>query len=248
MSKSYSEKNLPVITVITVVYNAVSLIESTIASVLDNDYKNLKYIIIDGASTDGTVEVIRRYEKRLTAFVSEKDNGIYDAMNKGWALAAPYSYILFLGAGDRLENLPADMNQYTVNDVIYGRVHLEGQKVFIPRAGILLRLYNTLHHQALLVNKSIHSKPPFNIRYSVYADFDFNQRLLKQGVNFVYSVGLVSYSLPDGVSHKTNLSELISIIRKNFGFSWSILSFIAFKLTMLLPSLRRFKPVVTDRQ
>ena len=75
------------ISVITVCYNAVSGIERTIKSVLNQTYEHLEYIVIDGGSTDGTIEVINRYKDKIAYFISEKDNGIYDAMNKGIKVA-----------------------------------------------------------------------------------------------------------------------------------------------------------------
>src|SRR5512133_3088942 len=77
----------PLISIITVVYNGIKTIEQTIQSVINQPYPNKEYIIIDGGSTDGTVEVIRKYKSDLAYWISERDNGIYDAMNKGIALA-----------------------------------------------------------------------------------------------------------------------------------------------------------------
>jgi glycosyltransferase involved in cell wall biosynthesis len=94
-------------TIITVSYNAIDTIESTINSVLSQDYNNIEYIIIDGNSSDGTKEIIHRYENRISKWISEKDNGIYDAMNKGIQLAT----------GDIIGILNAD-DLYSINDII----------------------------------------------------------------------------------------------------------------------------------
>ncbi len=91
----------PVITVITVVYNGVNFIRQTIESVLHQQYDNVEYIIIDGGSTDGTLELIKSYEDAVDYWVSEPDNGIYDAMNKGIACSTG-DYLLFLNARDEL--------------------------------------------------------------------------------------------------------------------------------------------------
>ena len=88
------------ISVVTVCYNAVDCIEETMLSVLDQTYPNIEYIVIDGGSSDGTADVIRKYADRLAYWVSEPDKGIYDAMNKG-IVAATGDYINFMNAGDR---------------------------------------------------------------------------------------------------------------------------------------------------
>ena len=78
----------PILSIITIVYNNVRDIERTMLSVLNQSYQNIEYIVVDGASTDGTLGIIQRYQDRLSKVVSEKDAGIYDAMNKGLALAS----------------------------------------------------------------------------------------------------------------------------------------------------------------
>ena len=75
---------LPKISVVTVTYNRVDYLEDTILSVINQNYPNLEYIIIDGGSTDGTLEIIKKYEKHLSYWISEKDNGMYDAIQKGF--------------------------------------------------------------------------------------------------------------------------------------------------------------------
>ena len=176
-----SSSYLPCITVITVVLNGVESIESTITSVINQPYKNLKYIVIDGGSTDGTVDIIKRYENSISFWISEKDCGIYDAMNKGWAHADAESFILFIGSGDRLLSLPESLERYSSADIVIGDVLLGEDTLFKSAAGWRLKIYNSLHHQALLINKQLHQNPPFNTHYKVYADFDLNQRLLKSG-------------------------------------------------------------------
>ena len=91
------------ISVVTVSYNAVSTIEQTILSVINQTYPNVEYIIIDGGSTDGTVDIIKKYADKIAYWVSEPDKGIYDAMNKG-GLKTTGDFIQFLNAGDWLEN------------------------------------------------------------------------------------------------------------------------------------------------
>jgi glycosyltransferase involved in cell wall biosynthesis len=101
------------ISIITVVLNDASQLEATIQCVIEKKTTvDLDYLIIDGGSTDGTIDIIKRYDKQLYYWTSERDSGIYSAMNKGWMSAANDNFILFLGAGDRLISLPDNMDCY----------------------------------------------------------------------------------------------------------------------------------------
>lgn len=91
-------KNNPLISVVTVSYNAVLTIEQTILSVINQTYPHIEYIIIDGGSTDGTVDIIKKYANRIAYWVSKPDKGIYDAMNKG-IRTAKGEWINFMNAG-----------------------------------------------------------------------------------------------------------------------------------------------------
>jgi glycosyltransferase involved in cell wall biosynthesis len=232
------------VTVITTVYNRVAEFAETVQSVLQFARPDLEYIVIDGGSTDGTVELIRTHSNQLKHWLSEPDRGIYDAMNKGWALADPESRVLFLGAGDRLLALPNDSELGQNSDVVlYGNVQLDRGHVFHARAGIWLKLFNSLHHQALLIPKQLHPEPPFDLLYPLYADFDFNQRLCLQGVSFRFEPGLLSYAAPDGLTRNLLLDELAKIIRKNYGPVWSGLSILGFSLVRVVPILRALRPI-----
>lgn len=207
------------LTIITVCYQSAPQLELTISNVAGIKREGISYLVIDGGSTDGTTELLRKNGSVVDRWVSEPDRGIYDAMNKGWAAASSDSYILFLGAGDRIISLPPDLGTFRPDDVLYGDVRLEG-RVFRGAAGFGLRCNNTLHHQALLVHKSLHPDPPFDTRFKVYADFDFNQRLMKSGARFVHSPAFSSSALPGGVSSRKAHLETLRIVRKNFGLLW----------------------------
>lgn len=231
------------ISVVTVVKNGVSHLEETILSVIDKKATaEIDYLVIDGGSTDGTTDIIRKYADHISYWVSEPDNGIYDAMNKGWAAAADDSFVLFLGVGDRIISLPDAMHCYRQNDVVYGVVRMGGKTVFKSRADFHLKLYNSLHHQALLVNKAIHPAPPFNCCYRVYADFDFNQRLMKSGVRFIYSPQFIAHAHPGGVSYNKNFSESLRIIRGNCGYLWMMLALGGAFAMKVFPRLKRLRP------
>jgi len=231
------------ITIITVVLNQVERLEETIKSVLAQDRADLDYIIVDGASTDGTTELVEKFSGRLKCWISEEDKGVYDAMNKGWGLADPESWILFLGAGDRLISLPEKLPPIGGREIIYGDVSLHNDQVFYSSANFKLKLFNTLHHQALLIPKWLHPQPPFNLEYDHYADFDFNQRLYKERVAFHYNSQLRSYASPGGLTENLVLDELNRVVYKNFGFFWARISVFGFLIARYFPLMRKFRPI-----
>ena len=123
----------PTFSIITITYNAVRLVEQTLLNVLSQSYPNIEYIVIDGGSTDGTADIIRRYESGLAYWVSEPDKGIYDAMNKGLQKATG-DYVWFINAGDTL--CSSDTVQSVVSrlqkrkalpDIIYGETRKGGR-------------------------------------------------------------------------------------------------------------------------
>lgn len=173
------------IVVITVCRNAETMIEDTIKSVLSQTYTNVRYLIIDGASTDGTVDIIKKYEDRLAYFTSEPDNGIYDAMNKGLAIARKLSqddeccWVNFMNAGDAFadENVLVDIFDEKRYDgfVIGGHANL-----IYPDHTEILRAQNPettsfqlpYCHQSSFVRLSIEGKQwQFDTKYKIAADY-----------------------------------------------------------------------------
>ena len=211
------------VSIITVVYNAKDLLEQTILSIINCPH-NTELIIIDGGSTDGTVDIIKKYQDYITYWSSEPDKGIYDAMNKGWDKANINNHILFLGAGDTIIQLPA-YTDLKDNCIYFGEVIIGNQRVFKSKFDFRLKIGNTMHHQALLIPKKLHPQSPFNIKYKVYADFDFNQRLLKSKVCFIKTSQLKSYVMPDGFSQHFKTMEWYYIIKTNFGPLYAILGY-----------------------
>jgi glycosyltransferase involved in cell wall biosynthesis len=232
------------LTIISVVKNGADHFEETILSVIAQrkTFAEIDLIVVDGGSSDGTIDILKKYSDHITYWTSGPDNGIYDAMNKGWAAAADNSFILFLGAGDRIISLPTDLKSHGQNEVIYGSVCMGDKAVFKSRADFHLNLYNSLHHQALLVNKGLHPAPPFNCRYRIYADFDFNQRLKKQVANFVFSPDFIGYACPGGVSDRHCFTESLRIIFANYGYLWVFLAFLSYCAMKIVPFLKRLRP------
>jgi len=211
------------ISVITVCFNSEKDIETTIKSVLSLNCYQLDYIIIDGGSKDGTVEIIKKYENKLKYWISEPDKGIYDAMNKGWHQALNDSFVLFLGAGDVLVDMPKN-ESFNKADIIAGKVQIGNKFLFNPKTDIRLKLGNTLHHQALLIKKSLHPVAPFNLNYKTYADFDFNQRLVKSGHKILVDPGFKGYALEGGISTTFDKEQALAIVKSNFGWFYVFLA------------------------
>lgn len=165
------------ISVITVCYNAADTLEKTIQSVLGQTYPNIEYIIIDGGSTDGTVDIIRKYTDRIAYWVSEPDGGIYDAMNKG-ILVSNGEYIYFLGADDILcENIffnIAPLLTHT-HTIYYGNVYMVNQKKNYDGLFSCYKLaIHNICHQAILYHRSVYDERLYDVNYRLFADYVFN--------------------------------------------------------------------------
>lgn len=199
--------HLPLISIITVSYNAVRDIENTILSVLNQTYPNIEYIIIDGGSTDGTLDIIKKYQDKITYWVSEPDKGIYDAMNKG-TLKATGEWLNFMNAGDTfyneqvLENVFRD-NNWENTDVIYGDViYIYPNREDIRKAVPLKRINVGIPfcHQSVFVRTKLQQKYLFDTTYKICADYDFFYNLYKKGYSFKYKELIVAKYLAGGLS------------------------------------------------
>ncbi|MCR1812019.1 glycosyltransferase family 2 protein [Sulfurospirillum sp. hDNRA2] len=174
-------KTLPKISIITVVYNAVTLLEQTILSVLEQDYSSVEYIIIDGGSSDGTIALIQKYASYPVVWISEKDSGIYDAMNKGLKLVTG-EWIVFLNAGDFLASshilslVASTITKNTRLDLVYGGILLDAKEgLYVhPKEFTTLNLLfwgtGTLCHQAMFIKKE--KITPYSLAYRYKAELD----------------------------------------------------------------------------
>jgi glycosyltransferase involved in cell wall biosynthesis len=171
--------NNPLISIITVVYNGASTLERTIHSIIGQTYKNIEYIIIDGGSTDGTVDIIKKYENRLAFWVSEPDRGIYDAMNKGIDKATG-EWMLFMGCDDILQNILHEIipDFKKPNDIYYGNVYMTCSKIiYSGRFNSFKIAIKNICHQSVFYPKEVWSHYRYGLTYKVYADYELNMHL-----------------------------------------------------------------------
>ena len=180
------------ISVVTVCFNASHLIEATVRSVVGQTYADVEYIVIDGNSTDGTTDIIRRYEDRITYWVSENDKGIYDAMNKGIA-AATGDYIIFMNAGDRfadenvLSEVAPQLGNHTVVSGRWNRCYADGRvKPAGPKRLTALKVEMPICHQATFVRLPYHKENPFDVSFRLSADYDFFYKAWRRNETFYY--------------------------------------------------------------
>jgi len=213
--------NNPLITIITVVYNAVSTIEKTILSVVNQTYDNVEYIIIDGGSTDGTIDIIKKYETQIANWISEPDKGIYDAMNKGINLANG-EWINFMNAGDSFyENDTIEKFIELCDDrngIIYGdsrRFFDVG--VYFDRGALSNLDYMPNCHQAFFVKTHLLKSKHFDTNYQICADAKFFCDIHKLGYKYQHiPVVICNYENTKGLSslsknEKVYFSELANI-------------------------------------
>lgn len=202
-------KNLK-FSVITVVYNRVETIERTIKSILKQSYNNIEYIIIDGGSSDGTIEVIKKYEHRIAAWISEPDKGIYDAMNKG-VLLSTGDVISFLNSDDWYE---ADALEYAAKqfdnkdiDILFANIaEVSSNKIRQARpitsdSVKSMYLQMSVYHPSTFAKRNLFVKHGlFNIDYKIASDYDWILRVLKADPDYTCSDKVTTYYSTTGIS------------------------------------------------
>ncbi len=224
---------MPKLTVITVVFNDKKHIEKTIKSVLNQTFKDIEYWIIDGASTDGTLEIIKKYDTQLN-YLSEPDRGIYDAMNKGLERATG-QYVIFLNSGDEFYDNQVLERVFSLPeaDVYYG------DSVIVDEQGEVLGLRRLrpprqltwkslakgmlVLHQAFIARREL--CPHYDLKYKHAADFDWVIKVLKQSKKIVNTNMILVKFLAGGHSSKhiaASLKERFDILRRHYGLPTAI--------------------------
>ena len=224
----------PKFSIITITYNAASVIKPTLDSVIAQTYTNYEYILVDGGSKDDTVAIAKASGIQFAHIISERDKGIYDAMNKGIALATG-DYLCFLNAGDAFHApgtlqavVDAIAGEKELPDVLYGETaEVDDNRNFVRmrrlqapkelnwrsfKAGMLVC------HQAFYARREI--APMYDLKYRLSADVDWCIKVMKRAKKMVNVNATVVDYLQNGISlqyHRKSLMERFDIMSKHYG-------------------------------
>lgn len=244
----------PKISIITVVYNGAAVIEKTILNVQQQTYTNIEHIIVDGASKDDTLAIVKKYPH--LKWISERDKGLYDAMNKGIKLATG-DYLWFMNAGDLIyapttaEQMMKQIEGRSI-DVLYGETvitDMDDNEIGMRRLTTpekldwkSFQMGMLVCHQSILVSKKVVEN--YNTNYRLAADIDWVIRILKK-TNKVHNTHLILSKFQDGGLSKKNiipgLKERFHIMRTHYGLLttlWKHL-FISLKFTSFVAKNKR---------
>lgn len=216
--------------VVTVVLNGSAFIEKTIESVLNQEYAPYEYLIFDGQSTDNTLEIVNRYQDAFKqkgisfVVVSEKDTGIYNAMNKG-VKAAKGEFISFLNAGDWYE-LDALKNvnrcyQEEPFEMTYGGLHYINPNGTVTNKmsknddhGIVTSRH--WNHPSMFLSARLYKQYGFNEKFRAYADFDLYLKMRKKGAKIRIINKVITNFVADGVSTSTNMKKVLERAKEKY--------------------------------
>lgn len=241
------------ITVITVVRNGESHIESAINSVISQKDINIEYIVIDGLSTDGTMKIVKKYRDHIDIILSEEDEGIYSAMNKGINMARG-KYIGFINADDWYsEGALLKVVEFANSDYsfIFGDVRVVSECLSeVNIIGNRLSDYRwtmPFGHPALFVKAEIIKKHRFNESYKICADYDFCIKMINESSSYKYLQTCIANFRLGGVSTSENVrKELFQIQVNHFGLSYALYWYLLRVNNRFLTGLLRYSvaPVV----
>jgi glycosyltransferase involved in cell wall biosynthesis len=236
----------PLISIITVSYNAVSTIEQTILSVINQGFEDYEYIIIDGGSTDGTIEIIEKYQDRITFWVSEPDKGIYDAMNKGIKIGKG-ELVSLLNSDDWYEKdaLIIVANNFYSNpnvDVFHGLLRIIN--IANDEPSMICGHYNSnlydgmIEHPTCFVKRELFEKVGgFDLSYKSAADYDWMLRVKNTGARFLLIHEIVANFRNGGISSSLGGSFEDILIKKRYGI-YSNSKYLQKKLILFLIGFR----------
>lgn len=227
------------ISIITITYNAGNFLEKTLDSVINQSFQDFEHIIIDGASNDNTLEIIEKYKISNIKLISEKDGGIYDAMNKGLKMAKG-QYVWFINAGDQIAEIDAiqKINKMGAFDVLYSDTimidinnkHLGLRTELLPHKipSILdwesYKMGMIICHQSFIVKKEL---APFYLLNNLSADIDWQIKCLKKSKVILKYDGILSKYLEGGASHQRlfrSWKDRFKVLQSHFGFIPNIIN------------------------
>ncbi len=229
--------NLPKISVVTVVWNDAIGLERTIKSVISQTYENVEFIVIDGGSIDSTVDIIKKYKDRIDYWVSEKDDGIYDAMNKG-ILVASGIWVNFMNAGDTFVDNSVLSNihfeNYSANVLLYGKKTQQG-KIIDPLPIEKLEI-GEIHanHQSMFFNKDLlGGELHYDLIYKIYGDYELVNKIYLNYSNLIEYIDIVIADFEGGgvssVPSTQKRKDKYKIVYKSYGLKGLIKS-VAYRL------------------
>jgi len=203
-----------------VVFNGAASIERTICSVLEQDWPNMEYVIVDGGSTDGTLDILRRYEDRLDFWISEKDNGIYDAMNKGITLCSG-DWVGLINADDAYADgavrkaMIAVKERADINivhgDILIGYPNGYKKVKHARRSDFLLKYWEmVLNHPSFFVRRRYYADRPFNTSFRVGGDHHWTYRAWRESKEqFLYLPIVMAHFTAGGASMTNSLRSML---------------------------------------
>lgn len=200
-------RHRPLISIITATFNSEKHFLRTVNSVRAQNYSAIEYIVVDGGSTDNTLKLIESNNDVISKWKSEPDNGIADAMNKGYLLSTG-EYILYIHSDDYLHSsnsIEDAMKHFDVDheifvfDVLYGSV--SNNRILKARNFNFWTNFKGPHHQGIICNRSVFNKiGTFNTKYAITMDYDFFLRAYQQNIKLKRCNQLLSFMGDDGVS------------------------------------------------
>lgn len=212
------------VTVVTAVLNDAGHIEQTILSVISQTDIEIEYIIVDGGSKDGTLELIGKYKDKISLLISEPDRGVYDAMNKGIKYSTG-DFVYFLNSGDVLLN-PSILSKIKLeelkekNAIIYGNVivaygNIEALEKPRPFFNSKMKFKGIgICHQSMFFPGKLIRNEKYDLSYKIAADYDLAYRLWRKGTEFLYKdITIAKYDWGKGIS--SNPYKLLDVYREN---------------------------------
>ncbi len=246
------------VSIITPTYNCAGYIERCIQSVIRQSYENIEYVIIDGGSTDGTLDLVKKHSEHIDYFISEKDDGIFNAMNKGIKNSTG-DVLFFLNADDRYcdDEVVTYAMSYLNNDpgleMVYGNVILEmpagqvkwTQHKTLSRMPLAL---GTISHQSIFAKRNLFEKTNgFSEKYKIVGDFDWLMKLAHSDTKSLHIERDITFVCVEGLSHTTEWEhERIQAMREFY--TWPEIIFwrvIPRKIGKSLKKIKKFIKSVT---